>query len=218
MSPHSSLTYCTNSSADGRARTAFVAYRLRGAGRLRAACRAWRVFVACALLRRPTAPLPLLAPAVLVRFGLAKQRCTPTGRYDCAQHSTTHQPPHRHGESDGEFVARDAAPRCASCCCRTATRRKTGRSRQTRTGEVTDSGARYCTAAAAAAGIAADNCAYTHPQHALSVAPDGVQRFAALQVSATKNHDSRSKEAHCLLDSAQSAAPQKRAFSWLQVF
>ena len=218
MWPHSSLTYCTNSSADGRARAAFV---------LPAACvepgvcarpRAWLVFVACALLRRPTAPLPLLAPAVLVRFGLAKPRCTPTGRYDCAQHSTTHQPAHRHGESDGDFIARDAAQRCASCCCRTATRRKTGRSRQTRTGEVTDSGARHGTAAAASAGIAADTCAYTHPQHALSVAPDGVQRFAALQVSATQNHDSRSKEAHCLLDSAQSAAPQKRAFSWLQVF
>ena len=44
---------------------------------------------------------------------MAKQRCTPTGRYDCAQHSTTHQPPHRHGESDGEFVAQDAAQRCS---------------------------------------------------------------------------------------------------------
>lgn len=73
-------------------------------------------------------------------------------------------------------------------------------------------------AAAFAAANATVIAAHTHVQHALSAAPDGVQRFAALCVSAEQNHNRSREEARCPLDSAQSAAPQKRGFSWLRVF
>ena len=60
--------------------------------------------------------------------------------------------------------------------------------------------------------------AHTHRHHIVLVAPEHVQRFAALQVSRNKQSDSRRKEEGAERERERYSVPEKPAFEWLQVF